>query len=314
MATRMGPGAMMLAATICRRYYIDGDSKIRIAEDLGISRFQVARLLDLAVERGIITFHIETPGSFDPELSEELRKGLGLRRAVVIDIPDAELSAQTIRDRVGRAAGAVLAETVTENDVLGIGWGRTLSSMAGSLETLARCPVVQMVGMVGSVHDNSLELVRQVSAVGHGRPYPLYVPLLLDTPRQAQELRRQSDVAAAMKLFESITVGAVAVGAWDPPDSQVMEGLSAGDRTMLSGRGIVGEICSCLLRDDGSTVTDLEERAVAIRIDQLRSIEELILVAGGANKARAVRAATRAGLGTTLVTDRSLARAVLDAL
>jgi len=301
-----------MAATVSRRFYIDGDSKTQIATDLAISRFQVARLLEFAQEQGIVSFQISTPGLFDADLSERLRKHLDIRRAVVIDIPDAELTTQSMRERVGHAAAAVLSETVTEHDVLGIGWGRTLTTMASGLEEIAKCPVVQMVGMVGSVHENSLELVRQVSSIGHGRAYPLYVPLILQNPQQAESLREQPGIASAVKLFDSITVGAVAVGSWEPPDSQFLDGLTPSDRAALEGQGIVGEICSSLLREDGSVVSDLESRAIAVRINQLRAIPELILVAGGKTKARAVRAATRAGLGTTIVTDRTLALAVLD--
>jgi DNA-binding transcriptional regulator LsrR (DeoR family) len=311
LVNKLGPGAAILAATICRRYYVDGDSKSKIASDLGLSRFQVARLIDMSVEQGIVRFDISTPGMFNAELSEALRKSLGITRAIVVDIPETELVASAIRHRVGAAAAAVLAETVTEQDVLGIGWGRTLSSMVGELTEIARCPIVQMGGMIGSVHENSLELVRKVSAIGHGKAYPLFVPLVVQDEQAARSLLSQPSIAAAAKLFDSITVGAVSVGSWDPPDSQLLDGLSETDREMLANRGIAGEICSTLFREDGTTVDDLQSRAIAVRISQLRKIRDLILIAGGAHKARAVRGALAAGLGTTLVTDSSLAHEIL---
>jgi DNA-binding transcriptional regulator LsrR (DeoR family) len=303
---------MLLAATICRRYYVDGESKSKIADELGISRFQVARLLDLSVQEGIVRFEISTPGGFNPDLSERVRKKLGLKRAIVIDIPEHELSPTTIRQRLGAAAAAVLSETVTEKDTLGIGWGRTLTSMASELTEIARCPVVQMGGMIGTVHENSLELVRKVSSIGHGRAYPLYVPLIVQNEQAAKSLLDQHGIAAAVKLFDTITVGAVSVGSWDPPDSQLLDGLSESDRTMLSGRGVVGEICATLFRADGTVVDALRSRAIAVNIDQLRKIRELILIAGGAHKARAIEAAIATGLGTTLVTDSSVAFALLE--
>ena len=311
MANALGPGAAMLAATVCHRFYVDGESKSKIADDLNMSRFEVARLLEYSVAQGIIRFEISTPGAFDAVLSEQVRMILRLRRAIVIEVPEREQSPATIRQRVGQAAAEVLSETVTEEDVLGIGWGRTLSAMAGSLRHIARCPVVQMGGMTGSVHENSLELVRQVSAIGHGKAYPLYVPLILQDEQVARNLRAQPGVAAAIRHFDQITVGAVSVGSWEPPDSQLLDGLSAEDRKLFAHRGIVGEICSTLYRDDGSVVKDLEPRAMAVDSERLRRIKELILIAGGAQKARAVQAAVRAGLGTVLVTDSSLAHALL---
>jgi DNA-binding transcriptional regulator LsrR (DeoR family) len=303
---------MLLAATLCRRYYVDGESKSKIADDLGISRFQVARLLEMSVLEGIVRFEISAPGAFNSELSERLRKKLGLKRAIVIDIPEHEQTPAIVRHRLGAAAAAVLSETVTENDILGIGWGRTLSSMASELTEIARCPIVQMAGMIGSVHENSLELVRKLSAVGHGRAYPLYVPLIVEDEQAAKSLLEQHGIAAAVNLFDSITVGAVSVGSWDPPDSQLLEGLSEADRTMLSGRKVVGEVCASLFRADGTVDDTLRARAIAVNIDQLRKIKELILIAGGAHKAKAIEAAIATGLGTTLVTDSSVAMALLD--
>ena len=43
-----GPAHLVLTASVSRRYYLDGKSKIEIAEELDLSRFKVARLLDAA--------------------------------------------------------------------------------------------------------------------------------------------------------------------------------------------------------------------------------------------------------------------------
>lgn len=311
MVNKLGHGSASLAATICQRFYIDGDSKSKIAEDLQMSRFQIARLLEFSVAQGIVRFEISTPGMFDAQLSEVVRKEFGLQRAVIIVIPEHDENPRTIRQLVGGAAAIVLSETVTRLDVLGIGWGRTLSAMASQLHEIEGCPIVQMGGVIGSVHENSLETVRKVSSVGGGEAFPLYAPMILQDESAARSMRAHPGILAASNRFDSITVGAVSVGSWNPPDSQLLEGLSEADRALLSDRGVVGEICSTLLRDDGSTIGDLESRSISVTTDQLRHIRNLILVAGGAVKARAVRAAIRGGLGTTLVADRSLARALL---
>ena len=41
-----GPAALVLTATVARRFYLDGASKSDIAAELGLSRFKVARMLD----------------------------------------------------------------------------------------------------------------------------------------------------------------------------------------------------------------------------------------------------------------------------
>ncbi len=47
-----GPAALVLTATVARRYYLDGATKSDIAAELGLSRFKVARLLDEARATG----------------------------------------------------------------------------------------------------------------------------------------------------------------------------------------------------------------------------------------------------------------------
>ena len=52
------PGDLALATTVARRYYLDDRSKIEIAAELKLSRFKVARLLELARSSGIIRISI----------------------------------------------------------------------------------------------------------------------------------------------------------------------------------------------------------------------------------------------------------------
>ena len=48
------PSEVVLAARVARQFYLDGASKIDIAESLGISRFRVARLLESARDSGMV--------------------------------------------------------------------------------------------------------------------------------------------------------------------------------------------------------------------------------------------------------------------
>lgn len=101
-----------------------------------------------------------------------------------------------------------------------------------------------------------------------------------------------------------MNVAAVAVGSWTLPDSQLMETVPQQDRKTLLKKGVSAEVLATLIRDDGTIVTDLDSRTIAL-------INEPILVAGGPSKARAIKAVLAAGLGTTLVTDSTVANELL---
>jgi DNA-binding transcriptional regulator LsrR (DeoR family) len=115
-----------------------------------------------------------------------------------------------------------------------------------------------------------------------------------------------------MRRFDLLTKAVVAVGSWDPPNSQLRDALSAQDRAALLSRRVRAEICSTLVDDDGVAVApDMAERSIAVSAAQLRRVPEVIAVAGGRNKALAVRAVLRAGMVTSLVTDVTVGRSLL---
>jgi transposase len=49
-----GPASLVLSASVARRYYLDGRSKTEIADEFGLSRFKVARLIETARATGLV--------------------------------------------------------------------------------------------------------------------------------------------------------------------------------------------------------------------------------------------------------------------
>src|SRR5438477_6893783 len=83
------PSEVVLAARVAREFYLEGVSKVDIADRLGISRFRVARLLDSARDAGMVRIEIGLPGGLlDAGLSAELCSAFGLRHAFVFHFPD----------------------------------------------------------------------------------------------------------------------------------------------------------------------------------------------------------------------------------
>jgi DNA-binding transcriptional regulator LsrR (DeoR family) len=309
----VGPAELVQAAMIARRYFLEGRAKTEIAKEFAISRFKVARILDAGLAAGIVKIEIALPAELDADLSDRLRSAYGLRHALVVNTPDEPES--SLRAHLGRVTAELLGELVGEDDVIGIGWGRTLYALADQLTSLPPCPVVQMTGVVGTVSDNSMELIRRITSMSGGPAYPIYAPLVLPDAATARGLRRQPGVAAAMSQFGNITKAVVAVGSWDPPNSQLREALPPHERARLQARGVRAEICSTLIGADGEPIrTDLGERGIAVSADQLRRIPERVIVAGGRTKTGAILAVLRGGFATSLVTDAGVARSLLDAV
>ena len=81
----------------------------------------------------------------------------------------------------------------------------------------------------------------------------------------------------------------------------------------LVSDGVVGDVCTVLLREDG-TYADIayNERATGLTPAELKRIPRRLCVVADPSRAAAVVGALRAGTATDLVLDEGTARAVLD--
>ena len=307
-----GPAQVVLTASVARRYYLDGRSKIEIAEEFGMSRFKVARLLETARTSGLVRIEIRAEGGIDVDLSAQLRDRFGLQHSIVVDTPDDDLL--SLREHVGRAAAHLLAEIVTPRDVLGLAWARSVSAMARELPRLPGTPVVQLTGAL-SLPDGpatSVDVVRHVASASGGIAHCFYAPLTVADAATARALRQQPEVARAFGQLPSVTKAVAGVGLWEAGQSTLYDAASEEDRTALRDLGVCADISGVFVSADGHPVpTELAERMIAISAEEMRAIPEVIIVPYGTRKAPAVRAALRSGLVAGIVTHTALARAVL---
>jgi DNA-binding transcriptional regulator LsrR (DeoR family) len=308
------PSEVVLAARVARQYYLEGVSKVDIADRLGISRFRVARLLEGARDAGMVRIEIGLPGgSLDAALSAELCSAFGLRHAFVFNFPDDEQA--LLRHRLGEAGGQALMDLITPGDVLGMSWSRTLSGLAASLTQIPPCPIVQLTGAVPPPDGRDLlDLVRSVARVGGGPAHTFYAPMLLDDAQTATAIRRQGDIAEAFALVPSVTIAVVAIGAWAPGHSTIYDAITPAERDALTALGVCAELAGVFIGEDGRPVaTPLDSRMIVTPGAALERIPFVLSVAWGVAKSSAVCAAIRGGLVHGLVTHTSLARALLSA-
>jgi DNA-binding transcriptional regulator LsrR (DeoR family) len=308
-----GPAQVVLTASIARRYYIDGRSKIDIADEFGLSRFKIARLLESALESGLVRIEIRSAGDIDVDLSARLQERFGLQHSVVVDTPDDD--AESLREHLGRAAAQLLAEILTPEDVLGLAWARAVSAMARELPPLPGTPVVQLSGALSlpGRPDTSVDVVRDVASRSGGAAHVFYAPLIVPDAATARALRRQPEVAQAFAQLPFVTKAVGGVGLWEAGQSTLYDTASDDDRRALRELGVCADISGVFLSADGEPVpTDLADRMIAISADEMRAIPEVIVIPYGIRKAPAVRAALRSGLVGGMVTHATLAQAVLD--
>lgn len=299
-----------LAAHIARAYYLEERSQVAIGEEIGLSRFQVARLLQLARKEGVVRIEVTNPGAIDRQLSASLQEQFGIRRAIVVSSP----TVVPLVD-MGRILGNLLAETVREGDIVGLSWSLAIRSMVEQMHNVKPCTVVQLAGQMSprSETTGSVELVRKAAEVAGGEALPIYAPFLLPSSEATSALLAQPDIARAVAYLDKLDVAVVSIGAWGPSHSVIYDSITESERHAAHNRGVVGDINGRMFDASGETVDhEMDARTLAITFDQLRDVPEVICSSHGVARAQATLSAIRAGMATTWVLDEALARAVLN--
>ena len=308
-----GPAGLVLMAAVARRHYLQNQSKVEIAEELGISRFKVARMIEAARERGLVRIEIARHGSLDIDTSAQLQERFGLAHAVVVEPADSDPDA--IRLQLGRAGADLLSEVLQDDDVLGLPWSRNVHAVVAALKALPRVEVVQLTGAIErpDLDSSAVDIVRRAARLAGRSAKVFYAPFVLDTRAGADTIRRQPAVAEGLARASAVTTAVVGVGHWQPGGSTIHDLLSAAEQRELAGRGVVGEVAGVFFDQHGKPLwPKVAARLITLDSDTLARIPEVIGVVSGTSKTPAVRAALEGGLVQGLVVDSALARALLD--
>ena len=75
----------LLKVKVSKLFYQQNLSKVEIGKNLRFSRFKVAKLLEDAVNKGIVNIQINEPENSHFELENDLEKRIKIFRACVVD-------------------------------------------------------------------------------------------------------------------------------------------------------------------------------------------------------------------------------------
>ena len=302
-------GERRAAAAVARRYYLEGESKVDIAAELGLSRFKVARLLDVARETGIVRIEVVDPVEEQVfELAARVRSRWGLRECCVV--PDSDSAQQD----VARAAADLVGRLLGPQDVLGMPWSRSVHAMVDFLTTLPKVPIVQLSGAVATnpVDSSTVDIVRRASRIAGGGRQVFFAPLVMPDEEAAEAVRRDPAVRDTLAAADTVTVAMVGVGAWAPGRSTIYDSVDEATRAEVAAAGAVGEISAILFDEQGRLVeTAFSRRVIALSGEQLVRIPTVLASCPQRSRVPALVPALRGGLVNALVVTAEVAEELL---
>jgi len=317
-APRADAEAVALASQVARLFFDREMTKVQIAASLGISRFRVARLLELARQRGLVRIEFSDIPTQDRELASRIEERFGIDLCAVAASGRPEPARP---HALARLAASVIGELIGPREVIGIAWGSTLASVVAELPSRAEpgVDVVQLAGSSARVERvrNPGELARVLAERLGATYHALYAPAFVESPDLRDALLREPDIQATMQLLDRISLAIMGIGAFAGgrgSSSSLVQTrvLADADLERLLREGAVGDLILYPFDAAGRFVEDhLTRRAVAVTIEQLRRVPRVIAIAGGTVKAEAIAAALSTGIIKILVTDEPAAERIV---
>ena len=343
------PGGLVRAYEAASMYYVQGETMEVISHHLRVSRSTVSRLLARARREGIVRVTLVQPGGAG-SLEGRMARVFGVRTHIVpvregtteihrlqqvasvaaahmVDLIEALADSGGSGGRDVPGEGADRESRVQGGGgggvVVGVAWGTTMSEVSAALPSrpIPGLTVVQLNGASDPMREgpSAGEVLSHLRASLGARTISFPVPAFFDHVATREAMWSERSVERVLAVTRRASLAVFGVGALDALNgalpSQVYEGghLTARDQAVLRRQEVVGDVCTVLLRADGSwRDVALNARATGPTPAQLARIPRRLCVAAGTGKARALLAALRARTATDLVGDDATSRAVLE--
>jgi len=300
-------------------YHLRGMSQHEVGEVLGLSRFQVNRLLSDARDAGIVRVSLVHEMTQTLELADALQARWGLHEVIVAPLPDATAWAEA--DHARRAVGVVAAGFLQricragKVESIGVGWGRTLAAMVEAVNDTHH-PGLRVISLMGALAQTSqaspLDVCTRLAALTGGRALFLPAPFLADTAEDCAVILRQRMVRETLEAARAVDLAFVSLGECAPNALLVRAGvLTETEIARLGAAHVVADTTGLFFCANGRpALADLTERVPAVKLDDLRKTD-VVLLAAGLSKRRALGAVLRAGFVKRLMLDQALAEVFL---
>lgn len=298
-------------AYVAKRYYLEDQKQSDIAQELGVSRPLVSRMLSEARELGIVEITIHEPGAREARLLERLRLSSSIRDGVLVEDGAND-------DATNRLLSQGAVELLRRLGVrrLGVGWGYLIGQLVTWLEENPQpssavtdiCPLVGNASIPARNYQSN-ENVRLMAQQLGAAPHFLYLPALPESLEEKQVLCSTEVYRQIYQEWEALDAALVNIG--DYPSSPDFASLVRYG-SLLQRQRACGRMLIYYFNQNGTVIQSDLDFAIQIPLDVLRRCPNIIGVCSANTSAKALEGALKTGIFTHLAARSKLVRAMLD--
>lgn len=311
-----------LLVKIARLYYEQDLTQAQIGDRLRLSRQKVQRLLRETQNQGVVQIYIKPIMKIFGDLEKALEDRFELTEAVVVETT-AYNHQQTAAREVGAGAAEYLSRVVRSHDRIVMSWG---GSLLGMVNALAYNPpvdaedVVVIQGLGGIANPNNevhaTELVRRLAKALGAQAMLLPAPGIAASRGARDAFSRDPHVVKVLETARTASLAFMGIGSPRPDSILVHDGtiVTWPKLVELMERGAVGDINLRYFDEHGGPVSsDLDDCVIGLTLEDIKRIDRVVGVAGGAVKFKAIKGALNGKLVDVLVTDHVTAEKLSEA-
>ncbi len=303
----------MLMASVAHLYYKKNLSQEHIAQQLFISRSTVSRILQRAIEDGIVEIHINFPFERDTRLESLIQNRYGLDSVHVL-----VTEKSSSFEQICHYASAYIEKRFVKDMIIGLSSGRTVNNICSQFEgkkdlNLMFTQVKGNASTNSSYIYDSPESIRKTAMKFDARLNLIYSPLYVFSQTVREYLLEELIIKNAMNIARKSEILLASVGNVTEDEISIYRDyLDYHNIRNLVKRGSVASIMGHFLNQDGKAIdVELEKAVIGLSLEEIRNIKNTIVVAHGSEKSLSLKSVLKAGLVNTLIIDISCAKNLL---
>lgn len=241
-------------------------------------------------------------------LEKEIKETLQVENVVIV--PGNSDEHEWIKQEMGKACVAYLKQIIRRNSTIAVTGGTTMASIASVMTPLEKASNYLFVpargGIGEEVENQANTIASQMSRKAQGNYRLLYVPDPI-SETSYQNMIKEPSVIEILELIRNADIVLHGIGdaitmakRRKTPDEVIQH---------LVEKKAVSEAFGYYFDQEGNVVHKV--RTVGLQLEDLEKMDNVITVAGGQSKAKAIQSYFKHGKSTMLITDEAAAHQIL---